>query len=226
MTLIHFGYIGKSSYFSLSPLPLPSFKTHPFWIYWQHIFIFPSPPSQPLPCFVTLFHFGKFCEIFHFSLTPQPHPTPSQHSVILIHLGHIGKIFHFSRTSSLPTKLRDFDPFWTYWKSFSFFPHPLPSPIKLQKASLIHFGNIGKTFHFSLPPSPTPPYNALWLWFILDIFLIFLFFYKISTPPLRFMIFLFVYFLFVDYKFLTQCICNCSFVYCKDLESRQLLVTF
>ena len=155
MTLIHFGYIGKSSYFSLSPLPLPSFKTHPFWIYWQHIFIFPSPPSQPLPCFVTLFHFGKFCEIFHFSLTPQPHPTPSQHSVILIHLGHIGKIFHFSRTSSLPTKLRDFDPFWTYWKSFSFFPHPLPSPIKLQKASLIHFGNIGKTFHFSLPSSLT-----------------------------------------------------------------------
>ena len=198
---IHFGYIGNT--FSFSPHHLPN-PYHALWL-----------------CSI-LENFAKY---FIFLSLPNPIPPPPN-TLWFWSIWDIGKIFHFSRTSSLPTKLRDFDPFWTYWKSFSFFPHPFPSPIKLQKASLIHFGNIGKTFHFSLPPSPTPPYNALWLWFILDIFLIFLFFYKISTPPLRFMIFLFVYFLFVDYKFLTQCICNCSFVYCKDLESRQLLVTF
>ena len=198
--LIHFGYIGKT--FSFSPHHLPT----------------------PLPCSVTLFHFGKFWKLFHFSLTPNPIPLPSQHSVTLIHLGHIGKFFYFSFTLSLPTKLCDFDPFWTYWKSFSFFLTPSPLLSSFRKLHWSILDILVKHFIF-LPPFLHSPYHALWLWFILDILVKLFIFFKTLTPSLHFVVFLF-FLLFVDYKFLTQCICNCSSVYSKDFESRQLLVTF
>ena len=48
------------------------------------------------------------------------------------------------------------DPFWAYWQNFLLFCHPTP------RLWLIHFGYIGKIFHFCLNSSHT-----LWLWSIL-----------------------------------------------------------
>lgn len=194
MTLIHFGYIGKTSYFSLSPLPLPSFKTIHFG-YIGNTFSF-SPHHLPNPyhalwlCSI-LENFAKY---FIFLSLPNPIPPPPNtlwfwsiwdilvkffifhaplaslpSSVTLIRFGHIGKVFHFSLIPSpLLSSFRKLH--WSILEilvKHFIFPSPLPP---LCSVTLIHFEHVFNFFNF-FSKSPPHPY-ASWYFFLFIFYLL------------------------------------------------------
>ena len=194
MTLIHFGYIGKTSYFSLSPLPLPSFKTihfgyigntfsfsphhlpnpyHALWLCsilenFAKYFIFLSLPNPIPPPPNTLWFWSIWDILVKFFIFHAPLPSlPS--SVTLIRFGHIGKVFHFSLIPSpLLSSFRKLH--WSILEillKHFIFPSPLPP---LCSVTLIHFEHVFNFFNF-FSKSPPHPY-ASWYFFLFIFYLL------------------------------------------------------